>query len=146
MTALPTRIRSKRFVLLGLPLVAFAAMAAALLLPGLGSARTAIPGEPTISGSTTVGSTLTGTHGTWAPNAVTYKYNWRRCPPDGGQGGGNCDGIVNSAQSTRATNGSLRTSPKRSLCPGAQARSRRSSNLPIGIEFRLHLAARVLVT
>ena len=105
MTALPTRIRSKPFVLLGLPLVAFAAMAAALLLPGLGSARTAIPGEPTISGSTTVGSTLTGTHGTWAPNAVTYKYNWRRCPPDGGQGGGNCDGIVNGPSNTYVLTG-----------------------------------------
>jgi hypothetical protein len=107
MTAFPARVRSKPkpLVLLGVLLVALAAVAVALLLPGLGSARTAIPGEPTISGSTTVGSTLTGTHGTWAPNAVTYKYNWRRCPPDGGQGGGNCDGIVDGPSNTYVLTG-----------------------------------------
>jgi hypothetical protein len=94
MTASFTRARSKRVIRLGVPLVALVTIALALVLPGLGSARTQSPGEPTISGGTSVGDTLTGDPGTWAPGAASYKYNWRRCPPDGGQGAGNCEGII----------------------------------------------------
>jgi hypothetical protein len=105
MKALPARVRSKPLVLLGLPLVAVAAIAVALLAPGLGSARTSRAGEPTISGGTSVGDTLTGSPGTWASGAVSYKYNWRRCPPDGGQGSGNCDGIVDGPSNTYTLTG-----------------------------------------
>ncbi len=94
MTALSNHVRSRRFVRLGLPLVALVVAAVALLVPGLGSARTGGSGEPTISGSTSVGDTLTGSPGSFAPNAASYKYNWRRCPPDGGSGAGNCEGII----------------------------------------------------
>jgi hypothetical protein len=94
MTALANHVRSRRVLRLGLPLAALGAIVVGLLLPGLGSARTQSPGEPTISGGTTVGDTLTGDPGTWAPGAASYKYNWRRCPPDGGQGAGNCEGII----------------------------------------------------
>ena len=94
MTASFTRARSRRVIRLGVPLVALVTIALALVLPGLGSARTQSPGEPTISGGTSVGDTLTGDPGTWAPGAASYKYNWRRCPPDGGQGAGNCEGII----------------------------------------------------
>jgi len=99
MTALSNRVRSNRILRLGLPLVALLAIAVALLVPTLGSAKTQAPqsaGEPTISGSTSVGDTLTGDPGTWAAGAQSYKYNWRRCPPDGGQGAGNCEGIIDS--------------------------------------------------
>ncbi len=94
MTALANHVRSRRVLRLGLPLAALGTIVVGLLLPGLGSARTQSQGEPTISGGTAVGDTLTGDPGTWAPGAASYKYNWRRCPPDGGQGAGNCEGII----------------------------------------------------
>jgi hypothetical protein len=105
MTALTNRICSRRTLRISLPLVALGAIVLALLLPGLGSARTSRAGEPTISGGTSVGDTLTGSPGTWAPGAASYKYNWRRCPPDGGSGGGDCDGIVNGESKTYVLQG-----------------------------------------
>jgi hypothetical protein len=100
MSALVSQARSRRFFRIGLPLVALAAIALALLLPGLGSARTTEPGDPTISGGTSVGDTLTGDHGSFLPGAQSFKWNWRRCPPDGGQGSGNCEGIVDGPDNT----------------------------------------------
>lgn len=100
MSALVTQARSRRFVRIGLPSVALVAITLALLLPGLGSARTADPGDPTISGGTSVGDTLTGDHGSFLPGAQSFKYNWRRCPPDGGQGSGHCEGIVDGPDNT----------------------------------------------
>jgi len=98
MTALTNHVRSRRVVRTALLVALPLAVALALLLPALGSARTADPvqntAEPKISGSTNVGSTLTGTTGSWTGNPTTFKYNWRRCPPDGGQGSGNCEGII----------------------------------------------------
>ena len=105
MTALPQRVRSRPTLRIGLPLVALAAAILALLLPGLGSAGTSSSGEPTISGGTSVGDTLTGSPGSWPPSVVSYKYNWRRCPPDGGDGAGNCEGIVNSESDTYVLQG-----------------------------------------
>jgi hypothetical protein len=103
MTASANRARSNPVLRIGLPLLALASIAVALLVPSLGSARTQDPvntSEPTISGSTGVGDTLTGTTGEWSGNPTSFKYNWRRCPPDGGQGAGNCDGIVDGPSNT----------------------------------------------
>ena len=104
MTALSNRVRSRRALRGGLPPVALAAIVLALLLPGLGSARSAsaptITSEPTSSGSTCVGSTLTGSPGSWTGSPTSFKWNWRRCPPDGGMGAGNCDGIVDGPSNT----------------------------------------------
>jgi hypothetical protein len=100
MTALAKRARSRRVFRIGLPLFALAATALALSLPGLGSARSKADGDPTISGGTSVGSTLTGDHGSFLPGAQSFKYNWRRCPPDGGDGSGNCEGIVDGPDNT----------------------------------------------
>lgn len=100
MSALVTRARSRLSVRLGLPLVALASIALALVLPGLGSAQRTDAGDPTISGGRNVGDTLTGDHGSFLPGAQSYKYNWRRCPPDGGQGAGNCEGIVDGPDNT----------------------------------------------
>ena len=100
MTALVARARSRRAFRLGLLLAALVAVALALLVPGMGSARTTEPGDPTISGGTSVGDTLMGDHGSFLPGAQSYKYNWRRCPPDGGQGAGNCEGIVDGPDDT----------------------------------------------
>ena len=105
MTALTSRVRSRRTLRIGLPLVALGAVFVALLLPGLGSARTSEPGDPTISGGTNVGDTLTGDHGTFLPGAQSFKYNWRRCPPDGGDGAGNCEGIVDGPDNTYVLQG-----------------------------------------
>jgi hypothetical protein len=104
MTALFNRARSRRVVWFGLPLAALVAITVVLFAPTLGSARTqAAPvntSEPKISGSTAEGDTLTGTTGRWTGNPTSYKFNWRRCPPDGGQGSGNCDGIVDGPSNT----------------------------------------------
>jgi hypothetical protein len=100
MFALVTRARSRRSIRLGLPLAALVAIALALLLPGLGSAQRKADGDPTISGGTSVGDTLTGDHGSFLPGAQSFKYNWRRCPPDGGDGAGNCEGIVDGPDNT----------------------------------------------
>jgi len=109
MTALSNRVRSNRILRLGLPLVALLAIAVALLVPTLGSARTqAAPtntSEPKISGSTSVGDTLSATTGEWTGNPTSYKFNFRRCPPDGGQGAGNCDGIVDGSSNTYTLTG-----------------------------------------
>jgi hypothetical protein len=39
------------------------------------------PGTPTITGTTSVGRTLTGDPGTWNPAATTYTYQWYRTAP-----------------------------------------------------------------
>jgi len=105
MTALTNRVRSRRTLRIGLPFTAVTAILLALLLPGLGAARSSSEGEPTISGGTSVGDTLTGSPGTWAPGAASYKWNWRRCPPDGGQGAGNCEGIIDGPSNTYVLQG-----------------------------------------
>jgi hypothetical protein len=51
-------------------------------------------GDPVISGSTVDGATLTTTTGTWTGTALTFSYQWVRCPADGGlPDGSNCPSI-----------------------------------------------------
>jgi hypothetical protein len=51
---------------------------------------------PSISGSPTVGQTLTASEGTWSNNPTSFAYQWLRC-----NGGGNsCANVANGTQKT----------------------------------------------
>src|SRR5262245_46315818 len=51
---------------------------------------------PTITGTTTVGSTLTANPGTWTGTSITFAYQWQRCDT----AGANCNHIRNAASTT----------------------------------------------
>jgi hypothetical protein len=71
----------------------------------LGPATTAAApqntGEPRIVGTPVVGSTLTATNGSWSGSTpMTFRYQWRRCPEDGGApDASNCAVIPNATRS-----------------------------------------------
>jgi hypothetical protein len=86
------RVGTRRAAVLAL---AAAAVLAILVPVGLGAGQAAPNNtvEPSISGTPTVGQTLTGTAGTWE-NASSYTYQWVRCGADGGNAdGSNCTAI-----------------------------------------------------
>src|ERR1051325_11266874 len=51
---------------------------------------------PTISGTTTVGQTLTASNGTWSNSPTSFAYQWLRC----NGGGNNCAAVANGTQQT----------------------------------------------
>jgi hypothetical protein len=51
---------------------------------------------PTISGTPTVGQTLTATDGTWSNTPTSFAYQWLRC----NGGGNNCASVANGTQKT----------------------------------------------
>lgn len=57
----------------------------------------AVTAVPTVSGTTTLGSTLTGTNGTWSHDPTAYAYQWERCTV------GNAGSCVPIAGATRVT-------------------------------------------
>ena len=74
---------------------ALASLATVLALPAGGSAVTQAKPvnttEPRISGTATVGATLTASQGSWTNSPTSFQYQWVRCPRNGGQAdGGNC--------------------------------------------------------
>lgn len=83
-----------------LPLVVAVALAAALL-PGIGSAQSQTAptntGAATILGTPVEGNTLTATNGTWSDSPTAFKYEWLRCPNDGGAVDGSNCGVISSA-------------------------------------------------
>ena len=67
---------------------ALASLATVLALPSGGAAvtqeRPDSTAEPRISGTATVGSTLTATQGSWQNAPTSFAYQWVRCPRSGG--------------------------------------------------------------
>jgi hypothetical protein len=96
--------RGRRARRLVSPLAA-AVLVAAALLPGAGSARSLTApkntGKPGILGTAIEGNTLTATNGTWSGSTpMTFAYQWRRCPKDGGAAdASNCGVIPDAAKS-----------------------------------------------
>jgi len=70
-------------------------------LAGVGTAASqAVPAnttQPTISGSATVGSTLTATQGTWSGSPTSFTFQWVRCPSGGGQPDGSDCAFIGGA-------------------------------------------------
>lgn len=58
--------------------------------------------EPSVTGSTVVGQTLTGTNGTWSGTSpITFSYQWVRCGSNGGApDGSNCPNISGATSTT----------------------------------------------
>jgi len=76
------------------------AVVAMLVLAGLAQAATAAApvntAPPTISGTPTVGQTLTASNGTWSNSPTSFAYQWLRC----NGGGNNCASVANGTQQT----------------------------------------------
>jgi hypothetical protein len=74
-------------------------IAALLAVGGAEAMQTAAPvntAPPTISGTNTVGQTLTASDGTWSNAPTSFAYQWLRC-----NGGGNsCASVTNETQKT----------------------------------------------
>jgi len=83
---------------------ALASLATVLALPSGGSAvtleRPNATAEPRISGSATVGSTLTASQGTWTGAPTSYAYQWVRCPRSGGNPSGSDCAVIGGASTT----------------------------------------------
>jgi hypothetical protein len=83
---------------------ALASLATVLVLPGGGGAASqAVPAntaEPRISGSATVGSTLSASQGSWTGAPTSFAYQWVRCPRSGGQPNGSDCAVIGGATTT----------------------------------------------
>jgi len=80
---------------------AFTLVVPAVLLSGGGAQamRNVAPVNtalPTISGTATVGQTLTASDGTWSNTPTSFAYQWLRC----NGGGNNCANVANGTQKT----------------------------------------------
>lgn len=84
---------------------ALASLATVLALPSGGAAVTqATPdntAEPRITGSASVGSTLTASQGSWSGSPTSYAYQWVRCARDGGLPSGADCAAIGGATTTR---------------------------------------------
>lgn len=83
---------------------ALASLATVLALPSGGAAviqaRPESTAEPRISGSATVGSTLTASQGSWSGDPTSYAYQWVRCPANGGNPSGSNCAVIGGASTS----------------------------------------------
>jgi len=99
-TVIPKRsnhVRSTRTQIAVVALVALAAVAT--LVAGAGAVTQVAPvntDPPTISGTPTVGQTLTASNGTWTGSPTSFDYQWLRCNATGGS----CVSVANGTQKT----------------------------------------------
>src|SRR5205085_8375222 len=69
------------------------------LVPAAAAAGQVAPANtapPTITGTPTVGQTLTASNGTWSNSPTSYAYQWLRCNATGGS----CVNVANGTQKT----------------------------------------------
>jgi len=94
----------RRPALATLGVATLASLATVLALPAASVAQSqARPDntvEPRISGSATVGSTLTATQGTWTDDPTSYAYQWVRCPRSGGRPSGSDCAVIGGASTS----------------------------------------------
>src|SRR6266496_1173293 len=75
---------------------ALSAVAAGIFAAAAAAAPPANTAPPSISGTPTVGQTLTASDGTWSNSPTSFAYHWLRC-----NGGGNsCVSVANGTQKT----------------------------------------------
>jgi hypothetical protein len=80
-------------------IAALALVGLATVVAGAGAAAQVAPvntAPPTISGTPTVGQTLTASNGTWSNAPTSYEYQWLRCNATGGS----CVSVANGTQKT----------------------------------------------
>jgi hypothetical protein len=75
---------------------ALSAVAAGIFAATAASAPPANTALPSISGTSTVGETLTAGDGTWSNNPTSFAYQWLRC----NGGGNNCADVAGGTQKT----------------------------------------------
>lgn len=92
-------MRTNRRTMVGFVASLASALSAVVFVGVAASATQVAPvntAPPTISGTATVGQTLTASDGTWSNTPITYAYQWLRC-----NGGGNsCANIVGALTKT----------------------------------------------
>jgi hypothetical protein len=77
-------------------LVLMSGIASAAVAQSASAAAPVNTAPPTISGTTTVGQTLTAANGTWSNSPTSFEYQWLRC----NGGGNNCNSVANGTQQT----------------------------------------------
>jgi len=89
--------RSRVSLLVGLVIVATAALVAVGMGTAAVKAKPAVTAPPTISGTAKVDGTLTANNGTWSGGGtMTFAYQWLRCDKDGGS----CANISGATEKT----------------------------------------------
>src|SRR2546428_11541517 len=75
---------------------ALSAVGASIFAATVAAAPPANTAPPSISGTPTVGQTLTASEGTWSNTPTSFAYQWLRC----NAGGNNCADVANGTQKT----------------------------------------------
>ena len=100
----PQKFFWRRSALATLGVATLASLATVLALPAGGVAQShARPDntvEPRISGSPSVGSTLSATQGNWTESPTSYAYQWVRCARSGGLPNGSDCAVIGGASTS----------------------------------------------